>query len=222
MTTWFRPNADVLAGRTVSVVRYDTATHLAPLAAALTGPRRHALWRYLPPGMGADEETLKEHLATHMADRCDPWQPYVLIPKEHGRPSGLACFMRVRQTHGVAELGAIVFAPDFQRTTAATESLRLMLGHLLDQHRYRRVEWKCDSANAASQQAALRLGFTTEGVFRQDRLVNGRNRDTAWFSMLDHEWPRRRAAIDKWLEPENFEPDGRQRTRLQHSEPPSP
>jgi RimJ/RimL family protein N-acetyltransferase len=126
----------------------------------------------------------------------------------------MASYMRIRPEAGSAEVGSVVFSKALQRTAAATEAIFLMARHLFEDRGYRRFEWKCDNQNAASVRAARRFGFTAEGVFRQDMVVKGRNRDTAWFSILDGEWPRIRSAFEQWLAPENFDPAGQQRRSL--------
>jgi RimJ/RimL family protein N-acetyltransferase len=126
----------------------------------------------------------------------------------------MASFMRMVPEHGVIEIGHIWFAPEIQRTRQATEAIFLLARHAFDDLGYRRLEWKCDSLNGPSRRAAERFGFTYEGVFRQHMVVKGRNRDTAWFSMTDGEWPIRRLAFEAWLEPDNFDDSGRQRESL--------
>ena len=127
---------------------------------------------------------------------------------------GMASYMRIRPEHGSAEVGFVCFSKAMQRTPAATEAMYLMARHLFDDLGYRRYEWKCDNANEKSRRAAERLGFAFEGVFRQDMVMKGRNRDTAWYSMLDTEWPAAKAAFEAWLAPENFDGEGRQRNKL--------
>jgi RimJ/RimL family protein N-acetyltransferase len=122
--------------------------------------------------------------------------------------------MRITPDHGVIEIGHIWFAPALQRTRQATEAIYLLARHAFDDLGYRRFEWKCDSLNQPSRQAAERFGFVFEGVFRQHMVIKDRNRDTAWFSILDGEWPVVRAAFEAWLAPENFDEEGRQRRRL--------
>jgi RimJ/RimL family protein N-acetyltransferase len=126
----------------------------------------------------------------------------------------MASFMRMDPQNGVIEIGHIWFAPALQRTRQATEAIYLMARHAFDDLGYRRLEWKCDSLNGPSRRAAERFGFTYEGVFRQHMVVNGRNRDTAWFSIIDGEWPAVRAAFEAWLAPENFDSKGGQRRSL--------
>jgi RimJ/RimL family protein N-acetyltransferase len=118
--------------------------------------------------------------------------------------------MRIEPAHGVIEVGNILLAPSLQRTTAATEAMYLMASHAFEFLGYRRYEWKCDAENLPSRRAALRLGFTFEGIFRQHMVVKGKNRDTAWFSMLDREWPARKKAMETWLAPANFDSQGQQ------------
>jgi RimJ/RimL family protein N-acetyltransferase len=122
--------------------------------------------------------------------------------------------MRIKPAHGVIEVGNVLFSPSLQRTAAATEAMYLMASHVFDHLGYRRYEWKCNALNLASRRAAERLGFTFEGIFRQHMVVKGQSRDTAWFAMLDHDWPARKQAFETWLAPENFDREGRQITPL--------
>ena len=131
-----------------------------------------------------------------------------------GRAAGVLSLMRIDPANGVVEIGAVVFGTPLVRTVASTEAHRLLMGHVLDDLGYRRLEWKCDALNTPSRVAALRLGYTFEGVFRQAVVTKGRNRDTAWFSLLDGEWPAVRTRLDTWLHPSNFDDSGRQRHRL--------
>jgi len=125
--------------------------------------------------------------------------------------------MRAEPAHGVIEVGNILLTPALQRTTAATEAMYLMARHVFETLGYRRYEWKCNAENLPSRRAAARLGFTFEGIFRQHMVAKGRNRDTAWFSMLDHEWPARKQAFEAWLDPANFDAEGRQISALNSS-----
>jgi RimJ/RimL family protein N-acetyltransferase len=118
--------------------------------------------------------------------------------------------MRIDQANGVVEVGNILMTPALQRTTAATEAMYLMARHVFEDLGYRRYEWKCNALNEPSRRAALRYGFTFEGIFRQHMIVKSQNRDTAWFSLLDHEWPARKRAFEAWLNPANFDANGRQ------------
>ena len=137
-----------------------------------------------------------------------------IINNTTGRAEGFASFLRIEPTVGVIEVGYIAMSPLLQKTRVATEAMYLMMAHVFDDLGYRRYEWKCDNANAKSRGAAARLGFTFEGVFRQCTIYKGRNRDTAWFSILDSEWPALKAAYQEWLDPDNFDGDGQQKKAL--------
>src|SRR6185437_14911833 len=136
-----------------------------------------------------------------------------------GRALGFLSLMEIRPPMRVVEVGNIVYAPALQRTPLTTEAQYLLARYAFETLGYRRYEWKCDSLNAPSRRAAERFGFTYEGIFRQHRIVKGRNRDTAWFAMLDSEWPARKAAFERWLEPDNFDDAGRQKARLSDLRP---
>jgi RimJ/RimL family protein N-acetyltransferase len=143
---------------------------------------------------------------------ADPYA-YAVIDAE-GRAVGIATLMEIRPAMRVIEVGHIVYTPALQRTPLATEAQYLLARYIFETLGYRRYEWKCNALNAPSRRAAERFGFTFEGVFRQHLIVKGRNRDTAWFSMLDSEWPARKAAFERWLAPANFDAAGRQKTSL--------
>src|SRR5207248_8753548 len=132
------------------------------------------------------------------------------VDRKSERAVGYASFMRVEPVHRSIEVGNILYTPLLQRTRAGTEAMYLMARHVFEELEYRRYEWKCDALNEPSRRAALRLGFQFEGIFRQHMIVKGRNRDTAWFSMLDCEWPERREAVERWLHPDNFDAEGTQ------------
>ena len=135
-------------------------------------------------------------------------------PSSAAKAAGWVSYMRIEPAHGVVEVGNILLSPGLQRTRAATEAMYLMACHVFDDLGYRRYEWKCNAENEPSRRAALRLGFTFEGIFRQHMVVKDRSRDTAWFSMLDHEWPARKRALESWLDPANFDAAGNQRHSL--------
>ncbi|MDE0887660.1 MAG: GNAT family protein [Myxococcota bacterium] len=182
------------------------------LFAAIAGPGNEELWRFIPFGPPETPESLVATLGG--ARDAGQWQPMILRAAAGGPALGMASYMRLRPEVGSAEVGSIVFSKALQRTAAASEALYLMARHLFEDLGYRRFEWKCDDANAASKRAALRLGFRFEGLFRQDLVVKGKNRDTAWFSMLDGEWPGIRAAFEAWLDPDNFDAGGEQKRAL--------
>jgi RimJ/RimL family protein N-acetyltransferase len=166
----------------------------------------------MPTGPFTDVGAFAEHVAKLCAT---PAMVPMAILLPDGTPVGIATFLRIDHANGTAEVGYISYSAALQRTTAATEAMYLMAAHAFDVVGVRRYEWKCDALNAASRSAAARLGFTYEGTFRQAVVTKGRNRDTAWFAITDGEWPRLRAAFDAWLDPANFDEQGRQRARLQ-------
>ena len=205
-----RPSPVTLRGRTVTLEPLDSTHHTAPLWQALQGHQH--LWSWLPDGPYATQADLR--LAIRKRQEAPAAVFLAIVPVETGTAAGWASFMRIEPDHGVAEVGNIMFAPCLQRSTAATEAMYLMASHIFDHLGYRRYEWKCDAENHPSRVAALRLGFTFEGIFRQHMVVKGLNRDTAWFSMLDHEWPARKRAFEAWLAPANFDAKGCQRQSL--------
>jgi RimJ/RimL family protein N-acetyltransferase len=208
----FVPARTALRGRHVVLAPLDPPRHAAPLFEATHGaPVDPLLWRFLSYGPFADVAAFEDWL-WRQAATLDPVF-YTVVPVG-AEAAGLASYLRLDATGGAIEIGHLVFTPGLQRTAAATEVLHLMLAYAFDRLGYRRVEWKCDALNARSRRAAERFGFTFEGVFRQSKVVKGRNRDTAWFAMLDHEWPRHRAAFEAWLAPDNFDEAGRQRLPL--------
>jgi len=168
-------------------------------------------WTYLPYGPFANREEFRAWIE-RSARLDDPVFYAVLEPR--GRAIGIASFLRIDRANGVIEIGHLNFSPELQRTAAATEAIYLLLECAFDKLRYRRTEWKCDALNAPSRAAALRFGFTFEGIFRQAVVVKGRSRDTSWYSIVDSEWPALRAAYQRWLANENFDAEGRQRERL--------
>jgi RimJ/RimL family protein N-acetyltransferase len=191
------PERRRLAGRFVSLEPLDPAAHGEALwRAAHDGSAEGIeLWTYLPYGPFEDAELMRAWLE-EVAPSQDPL--FLTVTGEKG-PVGMASFLNVDAAMRRLEIGHIWFAPRAQRSEANTEATYLMLREAFDRLGHRRVEWKCDALNERSRVAALRLGFTFEGVFRQHMVVKGRNRDTAWFSMLDREWPAAREAFERWL-----------------------
>src|SRR5262245_30220492 len=153
----------------------------------------------------------------HLAQKAESDDPlfFAIGDNTTARALGYASFMRIDPSHGVIEVGSILFTPALQRTAAATEAMYLMARHVFEDLGYRRYEWKCNAKNEPSRRAAVRLGFTFEGIFRQHMVVKGHNRDTAWYSMLDSEWPARKTAFERWLDPSNFDAQGQQRRALE-------
>ena len=205
-----QPGPVILRGRHVTLEPLDAGRHAAALWQAVRG--HDELWTWLPDGPYAAESDLRRAIEEKQAAAGAVF--LALVPAATGSAAGYASYMRMEPAQGVVEVGNILLAPHLQRTTAATEAMFLMAAHVFDRLGYRRYEWKCNDLNAPSKRAALRLGFVFEGVFRQHVIVKGRNRDTAWFSMLDSEWPERRAAFERWLAPDNFDAAGRQKIAL--------
>jgi len=195
-------------GRFIRVEPYVAERDAPALFRALCGTENDALWHYIPFGPFTSSEELAAVFA--FTAETQGWRTLTFRAPDSGAVLGTSSYMRVRPEVGSAEVGCVVFSRALQRTPAATEAMFLMASHLFDDLGYRRYEWKCDNDNRASKSAAQRLGFTFEGIFRQDMVVKGRNRDTAWFSMLDGEWPSIRAAFQQWLAPDNFDDAGKQ------------
>jgi RimJ/RimL family protein N-acetyltransferase len=186
----------------------EPATHGDALYAGTCGAQNDWLWDYLGSGPFADRESFDRYLEK-MAAADDPLA-FAVIDNVSGCAAGLCTYLRIDPANRVIEVGHILYSPALQKTAAATEAMYLMARHAFDDLGYRRYEWKCNALNQGSRSAALRLGFTFEGIFRQHMIVKGRNRDTAWFSMLDCEWPACKTAIEEWLNAANFDADGRQ------------
>jgi len=205
------PGPVTLRGRYVTLKPLSAERHAAALWQATEG--HDELWTWLFDGPYTTEFALRSAIEKKQA--ATSFVFLAIVPAATGLASGWASFMRAEPAHGVVEVGNILLAPALQRTTAATEAMYLMAGHVFDHLGYRRYEWKCNAANQPSRRAAERLGFTFEGVFRQHMVVKDRNRDTAWFSMLDREWPARKRAFEAWLDPANFDENGKQLKSLQ-------
>jgi RimJ/RimL family protein N-acetyltransferase len=206
-----RPRPGPFTGRYCSVVPLHP-DHAEDLFPTCSGPDSGPLWTYLSAsGPFADVSGLREHLASTVAD---PEAVSVAVLSPDGRALGFASYLRIDPAQGSVEIGSILFGSDLQRTSAATEAMCLLARHVFDDLGYRRYEWKCDSLNAPSRSAALRLGFRYEGLFRQAVVTKGRNRDTAWFAIIDADWPALATAYTTWLDSDNFDPDGRQRRAL--------
>jgi RimJ/RimL family protein N-acetyltransferase len=203
------PGPAKLIGRYGTVERFSAARHGLDLWDAMRG--RDDLWTYLPVGPFGDLAGFRVWLAA-IEKSPDPY--FYAIVQSDGRAVGLAALMAIRPDMRVIEVGHIVYGAPLQRTPLATEAQFLLARYVFETLGYRRYEWKCNALNEPSFRAALRFGFTHEGVFRQHMIVKGRSRDTAWFAMLEGEWPSRKAAFERWLAPENFDVQGRQMTSL--------
>jgi len=200
-----------MVGRWCRLEPLDPERHAASLFAAYQLDREGHRWTYLPYGPFANEASFRAWL-TEMAAKDDPL--FFAVLDETGEAVGVASFLRISPETGSIEVGHIHYSPRLERTRAATEAMYLMMRRVFDELAYRRYEWKCDSLNAPSRRAADRLGFTYEGTFRQHLVAKGRNRDTAWYSIIDSEWPAIKAAFEAWLEADNFDEAGKQRAAL--------
>ncbi len=204
-----RPDAAVIAGTHVQLERLDADAHAADLHRAFAG--HDALWDYMPYGPFTSAAAYHRWVRdTAMGD--DPVF-YAIRDLATGRCGGVASYLRIAPDVGSIEVGHICIAPEMQRGRAVTEAMFRMMEWAFDAG-YRRYEWKCNALNLGSRRAAMRLGFSYEGIFRQAAIVKGRNRDTAWFAVIDKEWSALQAAYAAWLAPSNFDADGRQRERL--------
>lgn len=204
-----RPGPEVIEGAAVRLERLNADAHAADLFRAFCG--HDDLWDYMPYGPFASGAAYHAWALGHAGGQ-DPFF-YALRDRASGRCAGVASFLRITPEAGSIEVGHICLSPEIQRTRAATEAMALMMGWAFASG-YRRHEWKCDALNLPSRRAAERLGFTFEGVFRQATVVKGRNRDTAWYSVIDREWPALERAYGEWLSPANFDAEGRQRVAL--------
>jgi RimJ/RimL family protein N-acetyltransferase len=207
-----RPERVALKGRVVSLVPLDAAAHAGALFEGANGGDRDSVWNYLFDGPFTDAATFAANIAAK-AKSEDPLF-FAIVDNASGKAVGYQTLMRIHAAHRVIEVGNILYTPVLQRTIGATEAQYLFARYVFDDLGYRRYEWKCNALNAPSRRAAKRFGFTFEGIFRQHMIVKGASRDTAWFSMLDSEWPARRAAFERWLAPDNFDAEGRQKTSL--------
>ena len=200
------PAPVTLAGRWVTLEPLSSEKHTTALWRAVQD--RDEVWTWLGDGPYSGEEDLAKALAAKETGATARF--FAIVPASTQIAAGYASLMRMDPANGVIEVGNVLFSPSLQRTPAATETMYLMARYVFDELGYRRYEWKCNALNLPSRRAAERLGFTFEGIFRQHMVVKGQNRDTAWFAMLDSEWPARKRAFEAWLAAENFDAEGRQ------------
>jgi RimJ/RimL family protein N-acetyltransferase len=201
-----------LRGRYTTLEAFDPTTHGDALWACVGGLENASLWDYMAVGPFAT----RADFDAEMFKTAGQKDPMFLAIVDHAtsKAVGRAAYMSIVPNHRTMEVGHLLFSPLLQRTRVATEAMYLMMRHAFDDLNYRRYEWKCNALNLASRRAALRLGFTFEGIFRQHMIVKGRNRDTAWFSIVDGEWPAIKSALERWLQPGNFDEGGVQRVGL--------
>lgn len=213
-TPRLRPPRVVLQGRTCRLEPLDVEHHGDDLYSAYCAMTDGRDWTYLFVGPFTDAASYRDYLLSAAASQ-DPLH-WAVIEQVSGKAVGTLALMRVDTTHGAIEVGNVTFSPLMKRTPVSTEAQYLLMKFVFDELGYRRYEWKCDALNAPSRQAAARLGFSFEGIFRQAVIYKGRSRDTAWFSIIDSEWPTLRAGFEQWLAPANFDSAGQQIGALQN------
>jgi len=207
------PKTPRMAGRFCDLELIDAAKHAGQLFEAFAEDTEGRMWTYMANGPFATGTEV--HAWLEAAETLENQVYYAVVDRVTGRAVGIVTYLRIQPGHGVVEVGAISYAPALQRTPAATEAMYLMMRQVFEVWGYRRYEWKCDDLNAASKRAAERFGFSYDGLFRQAVIYKGRNRDTAWYSILDKDWPRIKEALEAWLALENFDADGGQKRRLE-------
>lgn len=207
-----RPDDITLQGRSCRLEPVDVQRHAPALFDAYAQMADGSDWTYMPVGPFTDLAHYQQHLEAAAAS-ADP-RHWAVIDQRTGLAVGTLALMRMDPANGVIEVGYVTFSPLMKRSPVSTEAQYLLMKYVFDELGYRRYEWKCDALNGPSRQAAQRLGFSFEGVFRQALVYKGRNRDTAWFSIIDSEWPQRRAAFEQWLAESNFDEQGQQKTSL--------
>ena len=215
LSNWTRrptPGLQTLAGKRVRLEPLDWAQHGAGLVEAVSGPSNADIWTYMPVGPFETAAELETFLG--WAREKEGWRTMVIRAAGSGDILGMATYMRIREAHGSAEIGCVAFGPKLARTAEATEALALMAAHVFDLG-YRRYEWKCNNQNLASKRAAERFGYVFEGIFRNDMVIKGQSRDTAWYSITGAEWPALHAALGHWLADDNFAKDGSQKRTLE-------
>lgn len=216
LTNWRprgKPQRTVLEGRTVRLEPLDAQRHGEGLFAASSVPDAGERFRWLAETPPEDLQSFRPWLEKAQASE-DPLY-FAVIDKATGKVAGRQTLMRIDNANGVIEIGNIYWGPQMAGRTAATEAQFLFMAHAFDALGFRRYEWKCNDRNAPSKTAAARFGFRFEGVFRQHMIVKGENRDTAWYSVIDKDWPALRRAYEAWLDPANFDAAGRQKRRLE-------
>jgi RimJ/RimL family protein N-acetyltransferase len=206
-----RPQRIALLGRYVRLEPLGPQ-HVADLYLAASAAGADQRFAYLFEHAPESEADLAQW-ATNAAAKDDPLM-FAVVDAETGRAGGRQALMRIVPEHGVIEIGSIMWGPDIAKTRRATEALFLFAQYAFDTLGNRRFEWKCNALNEPSRRAAARFGFAYEGTFRQHMIVKGQNRDTAWFAMLDADWPIIKAEYERWLDPSNFAADGTQKTKL--------
>ena len=206
------PTGSKIIGEHCNITPLNIDQHSESLYQSFSKDPKTENWTYLPYGPFDSLQEFKSWL-TSIANKSDPYF-CTIVDKSSNSAIGLASYLRINPNQGVIEVGHIHFSPLLQRTALATEAMFLMMRHVFEELGYRRYEWKCDSLNEKSRKAAKRLGFTFEGIFRQALMYKNRNRDTAWYSVIDSEWPKLKRNFQEWLAPSNFDAKGNQKISL--------
>ncbi|EHI74202.1 GNAT family acetyltransferase [Streptococcus criceti] len=207
------PDVAVLTGRTVVLEHLDVEKHLEDIYDFAVTNRQVQDWTYLPVGPFETRQEVSDWLVS-LSHKTDAYF-FAIRDKARDRVVGLFSLMRINPASRTIEMGWVIYSPTLQHSIAATEAQYLAMSYVFEELQYRRYEWKCDALNQRSHQAALRLGFTFEGTFRQHTVYKGRSRDTSWFSILDKEWPAQKMSFERWLSPDNFDANGHQKKSLQ-------
>jgi len=207
-----RPARITIAGRYITLEPLDPAKHTEALWQGLGGESNESLWLYMPDGPFMERSAFDAHMRAKAISE-DPLF-FAIVDRQTKLAVGRATLMRIDPPNRVIEVGGIIYTHALQRSRGATEAMYLLARYVFDDLGYRRYEWKCNTLNEPSRRAALRLGFSFEGIFRQHMIIKGRNRDTAWFSMLDSEWPARKREFERWLDEGNFDSGGNQKSKL--------
>lgn len=207
-----RPKRKVIQGARCHLEPLDANRHAQELFTAYIEAADARDWTYMTIGPFADAAAYRTYVQA-AADSSDPMH-FTVIDGRSGRAVGTLSLMRIDAVNGVIEVGNVMFSPLLKQTPISTEAQYLLMKYVFDELGYRRYEWKCDSFNEPSRRTAARLGFQFEGIFRQALVYKGRSRDTAWFSIIDSEWPQILATFESWLDPENFDANGKQKRTL--------
>lgn len=207
-----RPSRTVLDGRAVRLEPLSMA-HVPDLFVAYSADQSGRVWTYLSVGPFSSEVEFATWIGSIVPSE-DPLF-FAAVDKASGKAAGIVSYLRIDPANGTIEVGFVTWSPLMQRSVVSTEAQYLLMKHAFEDLGYRRYEWKCNALNVPSMKAAERLGFAYEGTFRQAVIVKGRNRDTAWFSVIDREWPALKRSFEAWLSPDNFDANGRQRKRIE-------
>lgn len=207
-----RPRRVPIKGDAVRLEPISASAHGKNLWPLVSAPEERFIYDYITTGPWKNYPSFEAHLKRW--EKAGDELFYAIVERASGKAVGWGAYLRIKPQHAVIEIGHLLFTKPLRRTRGATEACYLLLRHAFDDLGYRRVEWKCDARNRASRRAAERLGFAFEGIFKSHMVVRDGIRDTAWYAMLDHEWPAIKKALEAWLAPANFDREGRQKEKL--------